>query len=284
MLNPEFPTLAWNCPPSLFDTAKARGVNTLIGCAFEGSTTDTPANRLAWANAAAAKGFWVIGDFAACASMPANLYAHLLIDEMDAKEWPVGSKVYHGWPHDQIRPLYDAFKKLHPTIPVAMTCAGTAVTQANRLAYYQSIADCSDIWISDGYPRSSNALTYTEALWPGQAVAVLKQAAPNKPVFALIESGWQHLKNSPNGRAPVAAETQAAIGLAISHGASGIGYFSHWFDGNGAWKGFDNTLPDVAAVITQQFKSLNPTPLPAPIPVPVAHTVVVDGVVYVPKQ
>lgn len=264
-MKPTFPTLAWNVPPSLFDTAIARGVTVLIGCGFEGSSKDSVDARRDWATAARAKGLWTIYD-PQTGPVLDNQYAFLLPDEMDAKESapkPDGTRQWNGWTREQIRPLYDAFKAKAP-LPVLMSLAGDHVTQQNRLAYYTSIADCCDIWMEDGYPRNTNAVTRNEALWPGQALSVLKAAVPDKPRWAMIEAGYQGLKNSPNGRAPTASEVSSAIDIALAGGATGIGYFSHFFDPvTGGWRGFDNMPADIAAVVTARFKALNP-PLPVP--------------------
>jgi hypothetical protein len=255
---PTFPVAAWDVPAKQMDVWKARGINVLIGCGLE--VADTPVARLAWAKEAEKRGLWVIADFQG--SVPPNVYAFLLPDEMDAKQANPAIPKWDGLTHDQIRPLYDNFKRLAPDVPVFMSLAGDHVTGTNRINYYQTITDCSDIWMEDGYPRNRDATRYNEALWPGRAVAVLKQAAPNKPLWAMLECDWQNLKDSPNGRAPTAAEVQSAIDTAAANGATGIGYFSHVFNGKGGWVDWDRTAPDVADVITRASAKLNPPTSP----------------------
>ncbi len=261
MTKPPFFTAAWNVPSADFDKWIARGVNTLIGCGIPNPPGDTPQHRYDWALAALNKGLWTVYDPQGMAVLENFLYA-LMPDEMDGREWPVGSGHWDGLPHDQIKPYYDAFKARGFTVLQNMK-----VTQnPGRLAYYQSIADCSDLWSSDGYPRSNNADRYNEALWPGQSTSTLKQAGPTKSVWSIIESGWQHLKDTPHGRAPTAVEVNAAFDAALASGATGICIFSHYFNGNGGWAGWDNTAADVAAVITDRFKKLTAPPEPGPIP------------------
>lgn len=259
---PTFPIAAWDVPAKHMDVWRARGINVLIGCGLE--VADTPAARLAWAKEAEKRGLWVIADFQG--SVPPNTYALFLPDEMDAKQANPAIAKWDGLTHDQIRPLYDNFKRLAPDVPVFMSLAGDHVTGTNRNLYYATIADCSDIWTEDGYARNRNAKTYTEALWPGSAVAVLKKVAPNKPLWAMLECDWQNLKDSPNGRAPTAVEVQSAIDIAVANGATGIGYFSHVFNGNGGWIDWDRTPPDVVDVITRASAKLNPPPVPVVSP------------------
>lgn len=254
---PSVVTFAWNVPVADFDKWQARGVNTLMGCGIVGA--DTPVAREAWARAALAKGLWTIYDPQGGAVLP-NMLAFLLPDEMDARESAPkadGTRQWNGWPAERILPLHQAWKAAHPEIPTLMTCAGDHVTQANRLAYYQSIASCSDLWLEDWYPFSSNAVTYSNRL-KAQAVSVLRQAAPDKPCWTTIETTLIGRKDSPSARQITPAEFHEAVALTKAAGASGFGVFSHQFNGNNGWVRFDGTPPDVAAQVTAEFTVLAP--------------------------
>lgn len=256
---PTSPITAWDVPIKHMDVWKARGINVLVGCGLE--VPDTVGARLAWAVEAAKRDLWVCADF--LGNVPANTFAFLLPDELDAKQADPNIQKWDGRTHDQIRPLYDAFKKLAPTIPVLASLSGDHIIQANRLPYYQSIADCSDIWSEDFYPFSIDPTRYT-IMQKALAVAVLKQAAPNKPVWTWIETCWQHLKNRPNGRQITAAEYRATVAVMRTAGVAGRGHFSHVFNGNGGWVSFDGTPTDVAQAITEESAKDSPAATPVP--------------------
>lgn len=259
MNRPSFPIAAWDVPAKDMDKWKARGINVLVGCGLE--VTDTPAARLAWAAEAARRDLWVVYDTQGAAPPP-NLYAFLLPDEMDAKQADPAVPKWNGLTPEQIKPKYDAFKALSPTIPVFMSLSGDHITVPNRLAYYRSIAPYCEIWSEDWYWASTDPIHYTSAL-KAQAVGVLKQADPTKPVWSWVETAWQNLKNRPAGRQITQAEFAQTCSVVRAAGIAGRGYFSHVFNGNGGWVAFDGTPDDIAAEIIAQNQVDNP-PVPAP--------------------
>jgi hypothetical protein len=252
---PAVPVLAWDVPVGDMNKWKARGVNVLIGAGMEGKKDQAELD--AWAAAAADRGLWVIVNPLASRPYP-NLYAFLLPDEMDAKQADPAVAKWDGLRPDQIKPLFDAFRKIDPTIPVFMSLSGAKITGGNRAAYYKSISPFCDVWMEDGYPRNMNAARYDESLWPGKACAVLKQAAPDKPLVAMIEVDDQNLWNSPLGRGPTVDEVAEALRQAKANGATGYGVFGHYFSDAGGWAGWDRTPADIAGLLTAEFGKLNP--------------------------
>ncbi len=258
MIKPLFPISAWNVPAKDMDKWKARGVNVLVGAGLE--VTDNQAARLAWAAEAAKRDLWVVADF--LGAVPDNLYAFLLPDEMDAKQADPAVPKWNGLTPEQIKPKYDAFKALNPDIPVFMSLAGDHITQANRMPYYRSIAPYCEIWSEDWYTFSTDPVHYPISLKP-QAVSVLKQAAPDKPVWSWVETCWQNLKGRPSSRQITQDEFAQVCSAVRVAGVAGRGYFSHVFNGNGGWVAFDGTPADVANEIVFQNQIDNP-PQPGP--------------------
>jgi hypothetical protein len=259
MTRPTFPIAAWNVPAKDMDKWKARGVTVLVGCGLE--VSDTAAARVAWAAEAAKRDLWVVADF--LGTVPPNTYAFLLPDEMDSKQAEPPNGKWNGLTPEQIKPKYDAFKALAPTMPVFMSLAGDHITVPNRLAYYRSIAPYCEIWSEDWYEFSTDPVHYAALHLKAQAVSVLKQADPNKPVWSWHETCWQNLKGRPAGRQVTQGEFAQSCRDTRAAGIAGRGHFSHVFNGNGGWVAFDGTPDDIAAEIVAQNQVDNP-PVPAP--------------------
>ena len=268
-LNGYFPIGVWTQPLSLFDTWKARGVNTMV--------SDSPPETIAnWDQAVKNEGFMTIRP---PAENPSDDVGNTVLLAWAQKDEPdMCGEGYVNYPTYLAN--YQAWKKADPTRPIYLNFSGGDVLGAgpdpdpsdyaanpdcspngtpwpfncsltsNHLNYINNALD----WVSnDIYPVSGNLpdnLARYDLTGLGAPIARL-QSWTTKPEFSYIETAPIY------NRGVTPDELRAEVWLAIVYGVRGFVYFPDKFDSSGNWVDWDGTPDDVAKEITKQDAVIN---------------------------
>jgi len=111
---------------------------------------------------------------------------------------------------------YHALRKADPTRPVYLT-----VLSPRR---YADFARFCDIFAPNPYPVVHRDARKNQLRHVAIAVEVARKAAPDKPVWTIIQAFWAKPHWQRN---PTPGELRAMVYLAVNHGAKGIIYFSY---------------------------------------------------------
>lgn len=255
---PTFITAVFQQPASSLKGWKARGINTVINTVSGvGQDVATDSEYVA---AAHAMGLYVIANAPGADALAQR-------DEADGNGVPTATTYLQ----------YLTWQQANATLPVYLNLDGRR-RQFTALGTYRAYFQGAD-WLSmDRYPVSVGA-PQDIPLIAGD-IETMKAAAPGKRVLYILECGDQHLQFSPwlHGlpiaaacRPPTLAELKQEIALCVSHGVTGIGFFTHDVNGNvdpatgiGGWKSFDSTTPEIAAALPGICATLTGVPIVFP--------------------
>jgi len=260
-----FPIAVWLQSPSNAAKYKANGINLFIGV-HQGLTLDKLNNF----KAAGMKFICSQNEFALDHLDESLIYGWMHGDEPDNAQWNSTTNKYDPCinpgliiddyeeiiENDPSRPVY-----LNLGRGVAYTTWGgrgvcTGDTNMYKVSYDGYLKGC-DIASFDIYPVNSKEKDVQDNLWyVARGIENLRRWSDyEKPVWCWIET--TRINENP-GRKPTPAEVKSEVWMAITHGASGIGYFCHSFYPSFKEAGLLQDFEMINAVkkINAQIKSL----------------------------
>lgn len=238
-------------PEDSFAKWKSRGVNTILDPPGGYYPSDEDGGSIAkynnWVKEADKIGLKVMGAPEAgtdVAASKSNVIAWTHFDEPEqVNQFQV--------PYTKIQSDYNLWKSINPNMPAFINFVGyfqafDMKTGEGGPDWYKKYIAGAD-WISgDTYP----AMQDDPISVIGDMLDTFKDLAPNKPRFAYIETPDMFWADSRPG--PTPGQLRAEIWSAIVHGARGYMFFSHAFNVDGGWAGYDYTPNNVAAEMTIQ--------------------------------
>ena len=249
---PAFITAVFQQPVSSFSRWRQRGINTVINT-VSGLGQDVPDDEH-YVTAAHAAGLYVIADAPGADTLAQR-------DEADG----------NGVPAVTTFAKYQAWKQANPAKLVYMNLDGRR-RQFTQLGTYRAYFQGADLIGMDRYsPDTGNP---EDIPLIGGDIDTMKLAASGKRIVYTLGIGNQHIELSPwrKGtpqaalcRPSTLAELKQQIAICVSHGATGISFFSHDpYGNNGGWASFDSTTPEIAAALPGICASLTGVPIVYP--------------------
>lgn len=251
-----FPIGTYWQPTSTYTTWKARGVNTVVGFAYNNADMEL------FNQAAVANGLWMIRN--PRSNIAADVGQKFLLAYEHTDEPDI-----HTVSAATLAAEYTQWKAANPSIPVIVNVSGANVIYGYAPLdnnAYKAYFNTADIINNDTYPLNGwgrpNWIDKNFVMTPssdpsnagtipfnaGQAVDKIRALTNGKRQYAYIETSFINagVNPGPGQRAPTPAEFRGEVWDAIVHGAKGIVYFPQSFPSNN-----DGTPADVAAEMTK---------------------------------